>query len=163
MIQICSSCSTDTQQQTHLYHTQLQTEQYRNYFLLCSCDPCWSGLGLGPRLGQGRFYDAACSRLRFSCYSRCCSPLASASAAAPRLRPLLPGPDGVRFKCCSASTSCCFPAHAQYSRTFFAEFEVHIEVRRLRVPRPTNMTYHFRTHTLNLDIQTRRDCTALPP
>ena len=102
---------------------------------------------------------AAC--VRFSCFSRsrplwlllpdcirfnCCSPIASASTAAPRLRPLqllarlrplqLLLPDCVRFNCCSpastaaprlhTSAACWIPPHAraQCSRTFFAEFEV---------------------------------------
>ena len=67
----------------------------------------------------------------------CCSPIVSASTAAPRLRPLqlLLLPDCIRFDCCcspiaSASTAAPhrlfwkIPARAQCSRTFFAEFEV---------------------------------------
>ena len=63
-------------------------------------------------------------------------PISSASTATPRLHPLqLLLPDCVRFNCCSPDCvcfNCCSPiaywipahARAQYSQTFFAEFEV---------------------------------------
>ena len=61
----------------------------------------------------------------------CCSPIAIASTAAPRLRPLqLLLPDRFRFDCCSlpsaCSPSCSGRFQAQCSRTFFAEFEVQV-------------------------------------
>ena len=60
---------------------------------------------------------AACDR-RCVCFS-CCSPIASASTAAPRLHPLqLQLPD------CFHQLFWKIPAHAQYSQTFFVEFEV---------------------------------------
>ena len=83
----------------------------------------------GPDCGI-RFHCCVCLRLQLLL------PIASASTATPRLRPLqLLLPDCVRFNCCSPDCvrfDCCspiaywIPAHApaQCSRTFFAEFEV---------------------------------------
>ena len=87
-----------------------------------------------------------------------CSPIASTSAVAPRLRPLqlllrlhLQLPDCVCFDCCSPIlhlSAVLEAAHAQCSRTFFAEFEVRRSCVTSLVPpheHPTSVT-HTHTH-----------------
>ena len=83
--------------------------------------------------------SAALDCVHFNCFSiasasaaaprlrplQLCSPMASASSVAPRLLPLqLLLPDFVRFGCCSSPAVLEDTSHVHYSRTFYAEFEV---------------------------------------